>query len=150
MRADTIRFLLLVDASLTERRLVSATASRAGWNTLGAPGLSEAIEMLRGPHGHEVKAVLVGSWDATTGPQLVRTLRSDRPGLPIIVLAEGGSIAQAVEAMRAGASDFLASPVAPERLMEALAANADRRRPGGELAPLSEKLAPELALDELV
>ncbi|MCW3797549.1 sigma-54 dependent transcriptional regulator [Sphingomonas sp. BN140010] len=150
MRADTIRFLLLVDAGLTERRLVSATASRAGWSTLGAPGLSEAIELLRGPHGHEVKAVLVGSWNAASGPQLVRTLRSDRPGLPIIVLAEGGSIAQAVEAMRAGASDFLATPIAPERLMEALAANADRRRPGGELAPLSEKLAPALALDELV
>jgi len=150
MRADTIRFLLLVDASLTERRLVSATASRAGWNTLGAPDLSDAVELLRGPHGHEVKAVLVGNWNATSGPQVVRALRSDRPGLPIIVLAEGGSIAQAVAAMRAGASDFLASPVAPERLMEALAANADRRRPGGELAPLSEKLAPELALDELV
>ena len=30
--------------------------------------------------------------------------------------------------MRAGASDFLVRPVAPERLLEALAANADRRR----------------------
>ena len=150
MRADTIRFLLLVDASLDERRLVSATASRAGWNTLGAPGAHEAIELLQGPHGQEVKAVLIGSWDPVSGPQLVRTLRSDRPGLPIIVLAEGGSISGAVDAMRAGASDFLARPVAPERLMEALTTNADRRRPGGELAPLSEKLAPEMALDELV
>lgn len=150
MRADTIRFLLLVDASLAERRLVSATAGRAGWNTLGAPSAQEAVELLQGPHGHEVKAVLVGSWDAATGPAMVRALRADRPGLPIIVLAEEGSIAQAVEAMRAGASDFLARPVAPERLIEALASNADRRRPGGELAPLSEKLAPDLALDELV
>src|ERR671928_424312 len=52
--------------------------------------------------------------------------------------------------MRAGASDFLVRPVAAERLIDALAANADRRRASGELAPVSEKLAPELALEQLV
>lgn len=150
MRADTIRFLLLVDADPAERRVVSATAGRAGWNTLGAPGMAEAVELLGGQHGHEIRAVLIGGWDAARGPSLVRALRADRPGLPIIVLAEGGEISQAVSAMRAGASDFLARPVAPERLLEALSANSDRRRATGELAPLSEKLAPPLALDELV
>src|ERR687889_282759 len=64
--------------------------------------------------------------------------------------SRGGWIDQAVDAMRAGASDFLAKPVAPERLLEALSAHRDRRRAAGELAPLSEKLAPELALEELV
>ena len=37
-----------------------------------------------------------------------------------------------------------------ERLLEALAANSDRRKAAGELAPVSEKLAPELALEQLV
>jgi len=150
VRADTIRFLLLVDAEPADRRLVSATASRSGWNTLGAQTVAEAQELLGGQNGHEIRAVLVGHWDPTSGPALVRSLRADRPGLPIIVLAEGGSVGQAVEAMRAGASDFLVRPVAPERLTEALAANADRRRGAGELAPLSEKMAPTLSLDELV
>jgi DNA-binding NtrC family response regulator len=106
--------------------------------------------VLSGPHGHEIRAVLVGGWSSETGPALVRALRQDRPGLPIIVLAEGGSIAQAVGAMRAGASDFLSRPVASERLLDALSVNADRRRAAGELAPLSEKLLPALALDELI
>ncbi len=150
MRADIVRFLLLVDADVDERRVVAATAARAGWSTLGAPSLAEAVELLSGPNGHEVRAVLIGAWDNHRGPGLVRSLRADRPGLPILVLAEGGSISQAVDAMRAGASDFLARPVAPERLMEALAVNADRRRAAGELAPLSEKLAPVLALEEMV
>ncbi|GAA4009074.1 sigma-54 dependent transcriptional regulator [Sphingomonas humi] len=150
MRADTVRFLLLVDADAAERRLVAAIAARAGWNTLGSPSGEQVEELLSGPNGHEIKAVLVGHWDPASGPALVRALRADRPGLPIIVLAEGGSVGQAVDAMRAGASDFLVRPVAPERLMEALAVNADRRRASGELAPLSEKLAPSLALEELV
>jgi DNA-binding NtrC family response regulator len=66
------------------------------------------------------------------------------------VLAEGESVQVAVNAMRAGATDFLSRPVAPERLVEALAANADRRRPSGELMPVSEKLAPSLSLEQLV
>jgi DNA-binding NtrC family response regulator len=150
LRADTVRFLLLVDADPAERRLVAATAVRAGWNTLASPAGTQAQELLGGPNGHEIKAVLVGRWDPHSGTALVRTLRADRPGLPIIVLAEGGSVGQAVEAMRAGASDFLVRPVAPERLLEALAVNSDRRRASGELAPLSEKMAPSLALEELV
>ena len=52
--------------------------------------------------------------------------------------------------MRAGASDYLAKPIAPERLMDALASHADRRRGTGELAPLSEKIARSLMLDQLV
>lgn len=150
MRADTVRFLLLVHTEAAERRLVAATAARAGWSTLGAPSIADAQELLSGPNGHEIRAVLVGHWDPLSGPALVRTLRADRPGLPILVLAEDGSVGQAVEAMRAGASDFLVRPVAPERLMEALVVNADRRRAVGELAPLSEKMAPALSLDELV
>jgi DNA-binding NtrC family response regulator len=35
-------------------------------------------------------------------------------------------------------------------MLEALAANSDRRKQAGELAPVSEKLAPELALEQLV
>ena len=64
--------------------------------------------------------------------------------------SHGDTVSDAVEAMRAGATDFLVRPVAPERLLEALAANADRRRGSGELAPVSEKLAPAMALEQLV
>ena len=41
--------------------------------------------------------------------------------------------------MRAGATDFLVKPVAPERLLEALAANSDRRRAAGRACALVRK-----------
>ena len=150
MREDVLRSLLLVDADLGQRRMVSATASRAGWSVVSAACPETAAGLLQGPHGREVRASLLSSWDAASGPALIAAMRAIRPDLPVIVLAEGGSIDQAVEAMRAGASDFLAKPVAAERLLEALSAHRDRRRAAGELAPLSEKLAPELPLEELV
>lgn len=150
MREQPTRSLLLIDANADERRLISATAARAGWSAVGAADEETAVALLQGPHGREVQAALLGSWNPEGGPQLIAALREHRPGLPIIVLSHGESVASAVEAMQSGASDFLVRPVAPERLLEALAANADRRRAAGELAPVSEKLAPALALEQLV
>ena len=150
MREEPTRSLLLLDANADERRLISAIAARAGWSVMGAADADSALATLQGPHGKEVRAVLLGGWDEQRGPVLIAALRDKRDNLPIIVLSDGESVSIAVDAMRAGASDFLVRPVAPERMLEALAANADRRKAAGELAPVAEKLAPELALEQLV
>ena len=150
MREEPTRSLLLLDANPEERRLISAIAGRAGWSVVGAADEETAVALLQGPHGREVLAALLGSWDAEKGPQLIASLREHRANLPVIVLSHVDTVSVAVEAMRAGASDFLVRPVAPERLLEALAANADRRRAAGELAPVSEKLAPMLELEQLI
>jgi DNA-binding NtrC family response regulator len=150
MREEPTRSLLLLDANADERRLISAIAARAGWSVMGAADEESAAAVLQGPHGREVRAALLGSWDAHRGPEFIAAIREKREKLPIIVMSHGDSVSVAVEAMRSGASDFLVRPVAPERLLEALAANSDRRKAAGELAPMSEKLAPELALEQLV
>ncbi|WP_028970422.1 sigma-54-dependent transcriptional regulator [Sphingomonas sp. URHD0057] len=150
MREQQIRSLLLLDANVDERRLVSAIASRAGWTVIGSADADAAAAHLKGSHGREVQAALLGSWNSDQGPGLIATLRAQRATLPVIVLSSGNSVADAVEAMQAGASDFLVRPVAPERLIEALTANSDRRKASGELAPVSEKLAPVLSLEQLV
>ncbi|HEY8433880.1 MAG TPA: sigma-54 dependent transcriptional regulator [Sphingomicrobium sp.] len=150
MREEPTRSLLLLDADADERRLISAIAARAGWSVVGAADEELAIALLQGPHGREVQAAIFGEWDSEQGPGLIEALREHRANLPVIVLSHGETVSSAVEAMRAGASDFLVRPVAAERLLEALAANADRRRASGELAPVSEKLAPPLELEQLV
>src|SRR3954452_10111491 len=150
MREEPTRSLLLLDANPEERRLISAISGRAGWSVVGASDEEMAVALLQGPHGREVRAVLLGGWNEMSGPQLIAALREQRSNLPVIVLSHSDSVSTAVDAMRAGASDFLVRPVAPERLLEALAANADRRRAAGELAPVSEKLAPPLALEQLI
>src|SRR5438270_11104112 len=150
MREEPTRSLLLLDANPDERRLISAIAARAGWSVMGAADEESATALLKGQHGRDVRAALIGSWDANRGPGLIAALREKREKLPIIVMSHGDSVSDAVEAMRAGASDFLVRPVAPERLIEALAANSDRRKHAGELAPVSEKLAPPLSLEQLI
>jgi DNA-binding NtrC family response regulator len=149
MPNEPIRSLLLVDADPAERRRISAIASRAGWTVVGADGEETATAILRGPYGPEVKVALLGHWDQQSGGGLIDALRSCHPALPVLVLTDGAA-PEAVDAIRAGATDFLGRPVAPERLLDALASAADRRRPTGELTPIAEKMAPDLPLDQLV
>lgn len=150
MPNQSIRSLLMIDADPAERRRISAIASRSGWTVVGADGLETAVAMLRGPYGPEVKVALLGNWDKAAAADIIDALRSCHPGLPVLVLTDGDALPAAVDAIRAGATDFLGRPVAPERLLEALAAAADRRRPTGELVPIAEKLAPPLSIDQLV
>jgi len=150
MAEERTRSLLLIDANADERRLISAVAARAGWSIVGAADEETAVALLQGPHGREVQAALLGGWSEDCGPKLIAAIRDQRQNLPVIVLSHGDGVSTAVEAMRAGASDFLVRPVAAERLLDALTANADRRKAAGELAPVSEKLAPELSLEQLI
>ena len=45
-----------------------------------------------------------------TGIELIRSLRSRMPDVPVILLATDGDVAAAVAAMRAGALDFIEKP----------------------------------------
>jgi two-component system C4-dicarboxylate transport response regulator DctD len=54
------------------------------------------------------------------GWQLFRRARAQDPELPVILMTGHGDIPQAVEAVQAGAFDFLAKPFAVERLLERL------------------------------
>ncbi len=53
-----------------------------------------------------------------SGTDLLVRLRERDPALPVVVLTGHGTIAHAVEAMRAGALDFLTKPVEPDVIVE--------------------------------
>ncbi len=63
-------------------------------------------------------------------------------GRRVIALSEGGSVAAAVAAMRAGATNFIPKPVGQRRLIERLeAALADWRAPPA-MTPVQAPIAP--------
>lgn len=61
------------------------------------------------------------------GRALVERLADLDPDLPVVMMTGHGDIAEAVEAMKRGAYDFLAKPFAPERLLESLRRALDKR-----------------------
>ena len=144
------RLLLLIDDEPAQRRLVSALAARAGWRSIFAADGEMALAQLGTQDGMQLDAIQLDHWepDADAAP-LIAELRERRPALPILMLTANGSVAHAVAAMRAGATDFLVKPLAPERLLAALEA-AVAGTAAGELRPLTEKIPALLAFDEIV
>ncbi|MBX9880576.1 MAG: sigma-54 dependent transcriptional regulator [Sphingomonas sp.] len=144
------RMLMLIDDEPAQRRLIAALAARGGWRTIFAGDAETAIATLGTQDGMLLDAILLDHWGADDeAAALIAELKARRPALPLLVLTANGSVAHAVQAMRAGATDFLVKPLAPERLLGALEA-AVRAPDAGELRPLTEKIAAPLAFDEIV
>src|SRR3954466_10574216 len=151
MRPDPTRCLLLIDDEPAQRRLVTAIGARAGWWVRGASDIDAARAMLADPEQPRVEPILLAHWlPGAEGSELIEQIRSLAPELPLLVMTAQTSVAVAVEAMRAGAADFLVKPIAPDRLLAALNAATDRRQRNGELRPLSEKISKPLSFDEIV
>lgn len=145
------RLLMLIDDEPAQCRLISALAAREGWRTLVVRDSETAIATLGTRQGMQLSAIILDQWvpgdDACT---LIAELKARRPALPILMLTTSASPLLAVEAMRAGATDYLVKPVAPDRLMQALRASTTREAPRDELQPLTEKMPSNPDFDAMI
>lgn len=145
-----IRRVMLIDNEPAQCRLVAALAAKAGWRTVFAHDSETAIAMLGTQEGMMLDAIILDQWvPGDEAAELIAELKSRRPALPILMLTASTSPLLAVEAMRAGATDYLIKPIAPDRLVAALNA-ATRKDDADELRPLTEKIAAPLDFDEMI
>ena len=151
MASETTRLLMLIDDEPAQSRLVTALAAREGWRTLVVGSSDEALEALGAEEGADVRAVLLDQWvPGDAACELIRDIRAARPDVPLLMLTASTSPLLAVEAMRAGATDYLIKPVGPDRLMAALRSATRDEAPRDELQPMTEKLPAELDFDAMV
>ncbi|MET1755669.1 sigma-54 dependent transcriptional regulator [Novosphingobium sp. RD2P27] len=135
------RLLMLIDDEPAQSRLISALAAREGWRTILARDAETAIATLGTRQGMQLNAIILDQWvPGDDACALIAELKSRRPAIPILMLTASTSPLLAVEAMRAGATDYLIKPVAPDRLMHALRVATTQEAPQDELAPLTEKM----------
>jgi DNA-binding NtrC family response regulator len=135
------RLIMLIDDEPAQCRLISAIAAREGWRTVIARDSETAIAMLGTRQGMQLSAIVLDQWvPGDDACALIAELKSRRPALPILMLTTSASPLLAVEAMRAGATDYLIKPVAPDQLMQALRTATTREASRDELAPLTEKM----------
>jgi len=145
------RLLMLIDDEPAQSRLISALASREGWRTLVVRDSETAVATLGTREGMQLSAIVLDQWvPGDDACNLIAELKSRRPALPILMLTTSASPLLAVEAMRAGATDYLVKPVAPDRLMQALRSATTREAPRDELQPLTEKMAATLDFDSMI
>ncbi len=145
------RLLMLIDDEPAQTRLIAALAAREGWRTLVVADSETAIATLGTREGMQLSAIILDQWvPGDDACSLIEELKARRPALPILMLTASASPLLAVEAMRAGATDYLIKPVAPDRLMLALRSATKREAPRDELQPLTEKLGQVLDFDAMI
>ena len=148
-RADTNeRLLMLIDSEPIEQSKISAIASRAGWRTV-VRDVDAAVAALS-THDAVVSAIVVTHGAESEAPcNLIGKLKRCRPDLAIILLTDDSSPSLAVQAIRAGASDYLVKPVAADKLLQALRL-ATSGTASKELQPLAAKIHTPVDFDSMI
>lgn len=113
----TPTYLLVEDDSAFRERLARALTAR-GCVILPAADLASARPVW--PANALTGAIVDLRLPDGDGLTLVRELNAARPGLPIVVLTGFGSIANALEAVRLGARDYLTKPADADQILAAL------------------------------
>jgi two-component system response regulator AtoC len=86
----------------------------------------------------------------TRGTELCRAIAARAPEIPVLLLTAFGSLETAIEAIRAGAYDFLTKPVEIEALQLAIARAAQHRSLEREVRRLRSALAVREGFEEMV
>ncbi len=143
--------VLIVDDDPAQRRILEEVIKRLGYDTKAAASGDQALDILLGPDAGAISLVLLDLvMPGTDGLGVLRQV-AGKPGIPpIIVETANGSIDAAINAMRAGAIDFVVKPASPERLecsiknalkMEALA---------GEITRIKKRVEGTLTFKDLI
>jgi DNA-binding NtrC family response regulator len=111
--------VLVIDDDADLRRACLDLLGAGGYRALGAASVGEG---LRAFGERPPAAVLLDlKLPDGTGLDVLRELQRRSPVTPVVVISGYGSVPDAVEAMRLGASEYLEKPVARERLYDVLA-----------------------------
>ena len=111
--------ILVVEDDLNLREAVCDTLELAGQSVVSAAGGEEALRLL------DAQSVALVVSDVRMMPMdgitLLKEIRNRYPHLPVVLMTAFADVDRAVEAMRAGACDFLLKPFEPKALLEHVA-----------------------------
>ena len=117
--------ILIVDDDAAMRQMLESLFREQGYATVEAESAKAALECVR-----ETEADVVLSdikMPGRSGIEMVGDLRRVRPETPVVLMTAFGSIDSAVEAMRAGAFDYITKPFEPEAVLLTVERALERR-----------------------
>src|SRR5581483_7915218 len=133
------RHVLVVESDPDQRRRVVSQLSAWGYTPLAAATAEEALELIARSN-RLVFSVVAIRLPGMSGIDLLRRAQELAASGPVIMVADNGHSSQIVEAIQAGADDFLRRPYTAEDLETVIRSVAGR--------PRREAAAPAAALDE--
>lgn len=140
--------VLLVEDDPNLRRVLSYHLGRAGHNVLSAGDGASALRML---DSEAVEMILTDvRMPGMDGVELLKAVRERDPGLPVVVMTAYGTISDAVDAMKLGASDYLTKPVEKQTLLLAVEKASRIGKLARENALLRESIREKKPLDTIL
>ena len=130
--------VLVVDDDPGFRGALAQTLLAAGYPTLDAPDGDRALAVLKEAGSQRVSLMVSDvQMKPIDGVALLRAVKRVHPDLPVLLMTAYGSIEQAVDAMRAGATDYLVKPFEAEVLVSAVSRYARQAHPDAADADLA-------------
>jgi DNA-binding NtrC family response regulator len=130
--------ILVVDDDAVTCRLLSEVLAGDGAEVFWDTDPCKAVDRLEG-EGIDL-AIVDMRMPEIGGLELLRQLRQRRPNLPVIIMTAFGSVDTAVEAIAAGAVDYVSKPMNVEEIRAAVR-RALRRPEEAAVLPVGEKVA---------
>lgn len=140
--------LLVVDDEIEMARAVEAVLSRNGYDVDVAVGPDEAIGKMRASTYNLVITDL--RMDRMDGIELMQSIHGSSPGVPVVIMTAFGTIQNAVEAMKHGASDYILKPFAPDDLRTVVDKVLEGRRELAEAAARSGFITSDASVKQLL
>ena len=129
--------ILIVDDDPAQRRILEEAVKSFGHTCQSVEDGEQALAALTGAESPDFDLMLLDLvMPGLDGMGVLDRLRNDASAPPVIVQTSSGSMDTAINAMRAGASDFVVKPVRFEELLARL--NAQFRRHLGKRANVLE------------
>ncbi|SDU14310.1 sigma-54-dependent transcriptional regulator [Halopseudomonas salegens] len=129
--------VLLVEDDASLREALADTLSLAGYPVLAAEQGEAALHLLR---QHPVSMVVSDvNMPGMDGHALLQVLRAEYPQLPVLLMTAYGTVQRAVDAMRAGAVDYLVKPFEPDALLTLVAQHGCGRLQADTDGPVAEE-----------
>jgi len=140
------RRVLVVDDETNIRRMMRLTLESDGYAVEDAEDGAKGLELFG--DGSRFDAVLLDQkMPGMDGIETLRQIRRRAPDARVVMITAFGTIELAVDAMKAGATDFLRKPLTPDTLRGALAAALSKAPPAVSQPRRSD--APSAAATEL-
>jgi DNA-binding NtrC family response regulator len=140
--------VLVVDDEKNMRRSLETVLTDEGYAAQVAESAEEALTLIaRDSFFMVITDVRLGGM---SGYELLKKIQEQKPELPVLMLTAYATPRLAVEAIKAGAVDYLAKPFAPEELLHAVARCAERHRLLRENAALRSRTDETFTLDQIV
>jgi DNA-binding response OmpR family regulator len=115
------RRVLVIDDETNIRRMMRLTLESDGYEVEDAEDGEKGLALFGDGSGFDA-VLLDQKMPGVDGIETLRRIRQRSPGARVVMITAFGTVELAVEAMKAGATDFLRKPLTPDTLRGALAA----------------------------